>query len=215
MNFIHILCFRFPDPLHCFAASFTLTGQTVYWPQIKSFPLDSVVSKLFDLTHRENGSPVCYVLFFYPRCTLAHIPTPIFTVWTCTDCGQQSIWDNGDCQCNVSHLERARERKAANRKDAFSLVVGVEKVISVVMFSCFGNIRFLTERQQTTITKRGRQQTSWWKERERQWDETAGFGWRDLPWHSWQILDCSGTLSPRAERKMPSAYHITVPHKGF
>ena len=113
---IRFLCSVF----HCSVASFLLTGQKVYWAQTKSFSLDAVVSKLCGLTHRESRSSACYVpplysfsifsLFLSPLYTFAHIPTPIFTVWTCTDCGQQSIWDNGDCQCNVSHLERPRER---------------------------------------------------------------------------------------------------------
>ncbi len=123
-------------PFHSLAVSFTPTGETVYWAQIFQFPLDSLLSKLCDLNHLNTRAlfVMCrllftclffFSLFLSPLYTFAHIPTPIFTVWTCTDCGQQSIWDNGDCQCNVSHLER--ERKAAKRKDTFSLVVGVEK----------------------------------------------------------------------------------------
>lgn len=90
--------------LHYLAASFTLTGQA----QIKEFLLESVVSKLCEMTHF-NTEALCVMgcllytpfplLSFYPNCTLLHTsPTPIFTVWTCTDCGQQSMWDNGDCQ---------------------------------------------------------------------------------------------------------------------
>lgn len=149
-------------------------------------------------------SPLCvFILHFYSLSTPSTVhfytlpPPPIFTVWTCTDCGQQSIWDNGDCQCNVWHLERERERITAKRKDTFSPVVGVEKVISVVMYSCFGNIRFLAERQtKRNYKKRRRRLWRWWKD-----NETSRFGWSDLPWHSWQILDCSGTPSPRARKR--------------
>lgn len=124
---------------HYFPATFPLTARTVYWAQMKSFPLDGVVSQLYGLTHLHTRAlcVMCCLLFtlhFFPSSlstltalTFAHIPTPIFTVWTCTDCGQQSIWDNGDCQCNVSHLESEGGRKGTKRKGTFSLVVGVEK----------------------------------------------------------------------------------------
>lgn len=68
--------------------------------------------------------PALFLSPLYTHCThTVQIPTPIFTVWTCTDCGHQSIWDNGDCQYNASHLERERQKRA----DILPLLVDVEK----------------------------------------------------------------------------------------
>lgn len=56
---------------------------------------------------------MCYSLStFHPSWTLCTHPHPqIFTVWTRTDCGQRSIWDNIDCQCNVLEEEEGRTKK--------------------------------------------------------------------------------------------------------
>lgn len=96
--------------------------------------------------------------------SFSHIYPPhhhqIFTVWTCTDCGQQSIWDNGDCQFNVSRLERWRER-APKVKRHFLPGSWCRKVISVVMYSCLGNIRFRTEKLMTKEGGRTMRQDCW------------------------------------------------------
>lgn len=169
--------------------------------QMKSFPVDRVVSKLCDWTH--CGAPCVYSFSIFtpflppPLYTSTHFPHPPFSQYG----PAQTVGSNpygtmvtANVMCDIL---RERERITAKRKDTFSPVVGVEKVISVVMYSCFGNIRFLAERQaKRNYKKRRRRLWRWWKD-----NETSRFGWSDLPWHSWQILDCSGTPSPRARKR--------------
>lgn len=127
------------------------------------------MSKLCELIHRENVRPSCYVppsiLHFSPPRFLSlpysfsHIPPPsppnfhsmdLHRLWAAIHMGQ----------CNVSRLERWRER-APKVKRHFLPGSWCRKVISVVMYSCLGNIRFCTEKLMTKEGGRTMRQACW------------------------------------------------------
>lgn len=134
------------------AVIFTLTGQT-----------DSVISTgrccVEALNHCENGRPVCYVppfihSPFFPFSL--SIPTVHFSTHPHPPFSQygpaQTVGSNpygtmvtANIMCRISK-ERESER-CSKVKRHFLPGSWCRKVISVVMYSCLGNIRFLTERQ--------------------------------------------------------------------
>lgn len=71
IRFFHVLCLKF---LMLLSIVFL-----VYWAQIKSFPLDSVVSKLCDLTHFNCVLCAFYSLPFFPSSLFL---SPLYTFCT-------------------------------------------------------------------------------------------------------------------------------------
>ena len=89
-----------------------------------------------------------FSLFLSPLYTFAHIPSPLpFSQYGPAQTVGSNPYGTMTTANVMCHILREKEGEAAKEKRRFLPGSWCRKVISVVMYSCFGDIRFLSERQ--------------------------------------------------------------------